>query len=505
MRNNVHYLFFIVSSVIIFLFLDYHNILFYRPQSIHFMRQTDCLSFVVTYYNYGMNFFEPRVLNLNSDNGKAIGEFPILYYLTAVFYKIFGEHEFFLRLINLSIVTVGLFYLYKLLLKVLSDIVYALSFTFLFFSSTILIYYTNNYLPDAAAFGFTLIGWYFYYGFFINRNRTRFFIISILFFTLASLLKVTYGLYLAAALLSLIVFEIFVNRKFSLKRYYPYLLSFMLSFLIIAAWYFYVIQYNKTNNVDSFLMHYKPIWAITSLQVADVWEYISNYWYTKYYYESTIHTFILLILAGLFFVKKSNKVILTFAITSTIGSLIYFFLFYSQFKAHDYYFIALIPAIIFLVISSFISIQNSYPKIIGNIFFKIVIITILILSLNYARDKVLDRYDENNHDMIDIIGWQLDNSEDYINSIGIVEEAKVIVIQDYTPNGSLYFLNRRGWTLSDTSDTDIKNLHSYIQEGAEYLLLTNTQYLNNNSINLVVRDIVGEYNDVTIYNLKNLN
>ena len=505
MKNNLHYLFFIVSALIIFLFLDYHNILFYRPQSIHFMRQTDCLSFVVTYYNYGMSFFEPRVLNLTSNEGKAIGEFPILYYLSAIFYKLFGEHEFFLRLINITIVTTGLLYLYKLLLILLSDVVYALSFTFLFFSSTILIYYTNNYLPDAAAFGFTLIGWYFYYIFFINRNKIRVFIISILFFTLATLLKITYGLNLAAALLSLVVFDIFVERKISLKKYYPHLLTFMLSFLVILAWYFYVIQYNKNNNVDSFLMHYKPIWAITNIQIADVWDYISNYWYTKYYYESTIHAFILLVLAGLFLVKKSNKIILTFAITTTIGSLIYFFLFYSQFKAHDYYFIVLIPAIIFLVISSFISIKNSYPKIIGNIFFKLAIITLLILSLNYARDKILDRYNKTSHDIIDIIGWQLDNSEDYINSIGINDNAKVIVIQDYTPNGSLYFLNRRGWTLSDTSEINLKNLQDYIQEGASYILLTNNDYLKNNTINNLVGDIVGEYNDITIYYLKDLN
>ncbi len=447
-----------------------------------------------------MDFFEPRILNLRSIDGKAIGEFPILYYLTAVFYKIFGEHEFILRLINLTIVTTGLLYLYKLLLKLLSDIAYALTFTFLFFSSTILIYYSNNYLPDPAAFGFTLIGWYFYYEFFSNQKNTTALILSLFLFTLATLLKVSYGINLSAAFLSLVVWNTIYERTFSIKKEYPYLLSFIFSFLIIAAWYLFVIVYNDTNNATYFLTHNKAIWTLNSIQLSDVWDHISNYWYTKYYYESTIHVYLVLLIAGFFFIKKSNKIILTFAITTTIGSLIYFVLFYSQFRNHDYYFIALIPVIIFLVINSFISIRNKYPKIIGNIFFKLALITLLVLSLNYARKKVNDRYNDKD-DKFASIGWQLAGVEEYITSIGVSDSAKIVVISDFTPNGSLYFLNRRGWTLQDTSDPSIDNIDAYIKEGASYLILTDKNYLNNSIIKQKAKGISGEYNNVIICNL----
>ncbi len=447
-----------------------------------------------------MDFFEPRILNLRSIDGKAIGEFPILYYLTAVFYKIFGEHEFFLRLINLTIVTTGLLYLYKLLLKLLSDIAYALTFTFLFFSSTILIYYSNNYLPDPAAFGFTLIGWYFYYEFFSNQKNTTALILSLFLFTLATLLKVSYGINLSAAFLSLVVWNTIYERTFSIKKEYPYLLSFIFSFLIIAAWYLFVIVYNDTNNATYFLTHNKAIWTLNSIQLSDVWDHISNYWYTKYYYESTIHVYLVLLIAGFFFIKKSNKIILTFAITTTIGSLIYFVLFYSQFRNHDYYFIALIPVIIFLVINSFISIRNKYPKIIGNIFFKLALITLLVLSLNYARKKVNDRYNDKD-DKFASIGWQLAGVEEYITSIGVSDSAKIVVISDFTPNGSLYFLNRRGWTLQDTSAPSINNIDAYIKEGASYMILTDKNYLNNSIIKQKAKGISGEYNNVIICNL----
>lgn len=481
--------------------MDYHNILFFSPQSIHFIRQTDCLSFVLTYYNSGMNFFEPRMLNLNSIDGKAIGEFPILYYLTAVFYKIFGEHEFFLRLINLTIITTGLLYLYKLLLKLFADITYALIFTFLFFSSAILIYYTNNYLPDPAALGFTLIAWYFYYEFFTNRNKTRIFIVSIFLFTLASLIKVTYGLNLAAALLSLVIIEVIGNHTYSVKKNYRYLLTFLFSFLIIAGWYFFVIKYNEINNGSYFLTHHKPIWSLNKFQITEVLNYMYYYWLPNYYYESTIHVFIVIILVGLLFLKKSNKIILTFAVTTFIGSVMYFVLFYSQFKNHDYYFLALIPGIIFLVINSFISIRNTYPNIIGNIFFKLGFVLLLFLSLNYAHKKVTGRYGYKN-DKFANIGIQLHNADEYIQAIGISDDSKIIVVLDYTPNGSLYFLKRRGWTISDTSANEIKNIHSYIREGASHLVLTDKIYINNITIKNLSKRVIGEYNGAIIYSLK---
>ncbi|MAE07237.1 MAG: hypothetical protein CL661_00575 [Bacteroidetes bacterium] len=447
-----------------------------------------------------MHFFEPRILNLNSVDGKAVGEFPILYYLTALLYKIFGEHEFFLRLINLSIITTGLLFLYKLLIKLLDDIAYALIFTFLFFSSAILIYYTNNYLPDPAALGFTLIAWYFYYEFLVKRNKTKAFIISLIFFTLASLIKVSYGLNPAAALLSLIIIKVIGNQKYSIKKNYPYLLSFLFSFLIIIGWYLFIIKYNETNNGNYFLTHYQPIWSLKKVQIDEVWNYMYYYWLPNYYYESTLHVFGWMIIIGLIFIKTSNKIILTIATSTFIGSSIYFVLFFLQFKEHDYYFLALIPGIIFLVINAFISIRNRFPIIFGNLIFKLALLLLLILSLNYANKKVSGRYSIKN-DKFANIGTQLDNANEYIINIGISKDSKLIVVQDYTPNGSLYFLNRTGWTISDTAAIELIRIHTYIQKGASYLVLTDKNYLKNSTIRSLAKNVVGEYNGAVFYSL----
>ena len=152
------------------------------------------------------------------------------------------------------------------------------------------------------------------------------------------------------------------------------------------------------------------------------------------------------------------------------------------------------------MINSFISIRNKYPKIIGNIFFKLALITLLILSLNYARKKVSDRYNDKD-DKFASIGWQLAGVEEYITSIGVSDTAKIVVMPDFTPNGSLYFLNRRGWTLQDTSAYSLKNIDKYIKDGASYMILTDKNYLNNSIIKQKVKGISGEYNNVIICNL----
>jgi hypothetical protein len=72
-----------------------------------------------------------------------------------------------------------------------------------------------------------------------------------------------------------------------------------------------------------------------------------------------------------------------------------------------------------------------------------------VLSINYAKAKLQDMYNNNNHDKYSEIGISLANTRATIDSLGISQNAKVIVLSDETPNGGLNFLNRKGWNLRD--------------------------------------------------------
>jgi hypothetical protein len=469
LKGKSNYIFWL-ALIIVFVFLDFHHILFLRPQGIHFIRQTDSLSFVSNYFKNEFHFFNPQVFSLVSTEGRAACEFPILYYVTAILYSIFNEQEYFLRLITLSISSFGFFYLFRLMKIYLNNHFLAGVFTFIFLSSTVLLYYTNNFLPDPSALGLVLIGWY-YYVLFTIENKVKHIVSSFGFFTVSSLLKVTYFINPISAITSILIMEFLKSKKIVsvIKNFKVPILLFTISLSIVYLWNTYVIWYNYKNNNSYFLTHTLPIWSMSEGQILEVINYISNYWYTKYYYESTIHFFLATSVLGIVLIRFANKAILIPASFLVFGSVCFTLLFFSQFKDHDYYFITIIPAIIFIILSSFISIKNKFPRIFKSPFLKIGLTVICFLSLNYARNKISDRYKKSD-DVISRIGISLSETRSFLDSQGINEDAKFIVMNDKTPNGGLYFINRQGWSIPDSSENSFKKLNTYISEGADYIL-----------------------------------
>jgi hypothetical protein len=74
------------------------------------------------------------------------------------------------------------------------------------------------------------------------------------------------------------------------------------------------------------------------------------------------------------------------------------------------------------------------------------------------------------NDILSIIGVSLSETRGFIDSKGIHEDAKFIIMNDKTPNGGLYFINRQGWTIPDSSENSFKKLNEYISLGADYIL-----------------------------------
>ena len=91
-----------------------------------------------------------------------------------------------------------------------------------------------------------------------------------------------------------------------------------------------------------------------------------------------------------------------------------------------------------------------------------------MLSINYSRDKLADRYGNNYNESAEI-GKILSNANVNLDSLGIDQRAKVVVLKDRTTNGGLYFLNRKGWNIGDTTEV---NIRKYKKLGANYLVNT---------------------------------
>ena len=92
-----------------------------NPSGDHIWRPSDGLSMAYTYYSEGNDFLEPKMLNQLGNDGRAVGEFPILYFGVAQLYKVFGQSDSIYRLTCWIIGFLGYFALFKTIEGVLGD------------------------------------------------------------------------------------------------------------------------------------------------------------------------------------------------------------------------------------------------------------------------------------------------------------------------------------------------------------------------------------------------
>ena len=125
------------------------------------------------------------------------------------------------------------------------------------------------------------------------------------------------------------------------------------------------------------------------------------------------------------------------------------------------------------------------------------LLTLCILSLNYAKGKLDQRYVRTD-DIYGNIGFELSGTRQYLDALGVSKNAKTIILSDNTPNGGLYFIIRPGWSVSDTTEGCLKNIDRYIEKGAEYIIFTDKKYIYKR----FKSTHTGEENGIWIYKLR---
>lgn len=93
------------------------------PMRTHMWRQADCLSITQHYYE-GNNFLEPEMHILLGDEyttGRSAGEFPVLYYTIANFWKLFGKSYWSYRIFYAIILIGGIWSFYRSLVLIFKE------------------------------------------------------------------------------------------------------------------------------------------------------------------------------------------------------------------------------------------------------------------------------------------------------------------------------------------------------------------------------------------------
>ncbi len=182
---------FLIVSVGLFYLMGYEQVANKGPFSRHMYRQSDSYAFALNYYYENNKLLEPSVLfELEDKGGKTASEFPVLYYFSAKIWKLTGVTPLVPRLMNLIILLIGLFYLYKLSYEILQDHFWSFLVSLLMFTSPLLGYYGFNFIPNIPALGLALIATYYYYRYHTS-SKVHFLILATSLFALGALLKIS--------------------------------------------------------------------------------------------------------------------------------------------------------------------------------------------------------------------------------------------------------------------------------------------------------------------------
>lgn len=493
----------IILFISLFLFFSgYYKHILDGPQGIHFMRQTDGLSFASQYFNNEFKFFEPKLFNLVNNEGRAACEFPILYYISGLLYLIFGKKLFLLKFINFSILFLGFRAFCLTASKYIGDFYLAFISTFLPFTSTVMLYYSFNYLPDIPALGFAMLGWALYLN---SRCNSQYLLIgSAVSFMLSGLLKVTY-LINPIALLLLISCSYFLPRyfKFDQRNTSLSILLYLSTVFCVIIWYLYVLKYNSSNASNSFNTTALPIWEIPTNEIKQVWEHFTNYWYHDYFAPQTFHLVYFLVFITFIFRKKSDITLSLISTALFLGCSVYFILFYQQFKHHDYYFLAFIPLTQLIALNSFITIYSFNINKNIDYIIKALLGLIFIVGLIHSGRHSKQRF-ENGWDFHSRTGLLINKYYNELNRIAIDPNSKLIIVPELCPNASLLFLNRTGWTFPELKNLSVKAVDDLIGKGADYLILVSNEKKYSRLVNMIGK-VVYSNEDLSVYKLDKSN
>jgi len=519
-KNKVNILF-ISVLLVVSLFYNYHNILTKRPYSMHQWRQADCLSITLNYYMENRSFFEPAINWVGDKDGRTVSECPIIYYSVAKLWKVFGYHECIFRLLNLILVFSGLFCLFRLIREIISDSFWATIITFLLFSSPILVFYSNNFLVDAPAFGLVLIACYF---FFIGYKRQRkiLYYLSFLFFLLSGLIKVS-SLIAFIAVLIIHLYALLFYKKENTWFYKWYsIFPYILVILLVVLWYSFAKSYQQKNLGGIFLTGIYPIWDLDKTTISSIWDNFTNNLLSAYFNQKALFVILsIFILNGINY-KKVNKVLFYFDVLIFIGVISFILLFYKALTVHDYYLTNLLIFIPFPLITFIEMLKRNYIKIykskILRTFFVIATLmliyeTAVINRMKYSTDDWLVR---NNivlgNSTLEYWKWfhqdytartkSLETITPYLRNIGIKRTDRVLSLPDESINVSLYFMDQKGFTGYGYSAMSFKQKLDYFKINGVIYLIADTLFINNQEyIKPYLNYKIGNYRNINIYKL----
>lgn len=426
------------------------SIIFYRstitefPRAIHAWTQSDRYAIALKFLENGFDFFHPATYNLKGKEGVTQVDFPVNEYLVAIAMKISGSTEpVVFRMYTLLYCIIGLFFLFKLTHSVTNNYFYSLLVVVFVFTLPVYCYNQAGFIPSAPAFSSMLIGVYFLYRYYQTKNQKDHFLV-IVFMTLAALSRLPFVIFLFALLGSTALLKLREKAAF-VKSILP-----CIGGIAMVGLYYLYNKHLADEYGAYFLMEpqYISSWEMFNY----ILKAIKERWITEYL--TVFHYVIFAIAAGFAVIKRKDLAIYVreqslfsgWLIFSLFGAVAYFFINGVQYIDHDYYFIDsfMLPLIILLVLLfRFIS----FNKNIIQYGFSVALVFLLSGAAYNCYSSQQQRFSVQAYDQVEQARQSFIGSGEFLDSLGVPRDAKLLVLQAYTSNTPFIYMKRNGYTV----------------------------------------------------------
>lgn len=443
-------------------------------------RQADTAAMSRNYYENGFNFLYPQIDWGGNSKGYVESEFPIYQYAVAVLYELFGVHVSLGRILSIIFSLITIFFLYRIAAKYF-DKKTALWTCFIYSILPLNVFYSRVFMGEPLLLMSITIGIY-YYSEWLDKEKISFYFISLLFISLACLIKIP-TLYIGLPLFYL------SWKKYSKKVFknVPILFYAIIVFLSVYLWYYHAHQIYLNSKLTFNIWGYgTDKWG--NWGFITTWEYWNGVFFKNIAAKHLTWVGFIVFIFALVLFRKNKQ--MRFFYVWLIAGLIYLIIVARGNYFHDYYQLPVIIPISFFMGKIF----SDYFKInLSNWRSKALIFSlagIFILSafryIQYIKRENLEHSDKYKLAML-------------AKKI-IPKDSLVITVSNYNPI-LLYLSETKGWRTSPR-DINIDFIKDKINKGAKYLLLNQKNFVNADTVHL--NNILHNFKDVSYNNGESL-
>ena len=445
----------------------------------HSWRQTLTQTNIINFYEEDFNIFNPRINQLVNAEGIYRMEFPLMQWLFAGVYKVFGNHIFISRFLSFLIGWLSIIGIFHLFRKLFKDNFLAVCAAWVLSFSPLFYYYNVNPMPDNFALMSAIWGLFFFTKWQANKKLTNS-LLSGIFLSLSIAAKLPFVFY---TLVPLTIYLINIFRKKDIKENLLSGAVQLLCFLPSFAWYLWVIP-QWSNGVTSGVAN------TSNYDLALVASYIWFHLISTLPEVIVNYLAVIFFLSGIYFIfrKKMFGSDNAKAYTVLLGGIIFYFLFEINMieKVHDYYLMPFLIPVVLLVIIGIKQLKWN----------KIVILCLLLLLPLTAWLRMNSRWDvEKPGFNKDLFVYKSELRE------SVPDSARIVFVDDPSPSISLYYLHKKGWTYQkeEMSPRRLKNLIE--KRGAQYLFCDENEVVEKAKVKNLLKEEIGSYGSIRVFEL----